>query len=109
MTPKGRQALVAQWIEQQFPELKVGSSNLSKGARFIRTPSGCGSAGRVLRSGRRGRGFESRHPDTKGDYGTFRNRLFLCAPGRARSLEGESSLIQEVSCMGKRGWCCINP
>lgn len=29
--PEGQQALVAQWIEQQFPELKVGSSNLSKG------------------------------------------------------------------------------
>ena len=33
-------ALVAQWIEQQFPELKVGSSNLSKGTRFNRTPIG---------------------------------------------------------------------
>gem|GEM_PF-1738560 len=34
MTFGSAQALVAQWIEQQFPELKVGSSNLSKGARF---------------------------------------------------------------------------
>ena len=33
-------ALVAQWIEQQFPELKVGSSNLSKG-----TSSGSDSIG----------------------------------------------------------------
>ena len=32
--PQGQQALVAQWIEQQFPELKVGSSNLSKGTRL---------------------------------------------------------------------------
>ena len=33
--PLGRQALVAQWIEQQFPELKAGSSNLSKGASQV--------------------------------------------------------------------------
>ena len=33
--PDGQQALVAQWIEQQFPELKVGSSNLSKGTRSV--------------------------------------------------------------------------
>ena len=75
--PAGQQALVAQWIEQQFPELKVGSSNLSKGTRKVYEYSGCGSAGRVLRSGRRGRGFESRHPDMEGDYGMYCSRLFF--------------------------------